>query len=538
MNTSKANSGIIIVFLFPLIFFGLFINGSEGQAKEPRGEISIVESWRPDINVLGHNVLQYLFEYSLNEPKLTPSLALSKEWIDDRTFEVNLRKGVFFHNGEPFDAYAVKFNFDFQRKHNPGRGVQVYLKNLKEIQIINSHTLRMVLSEPDALFFERVIVGGPIAGWAIGAPRYMEQVGWKEFKKRPLGTGPYLVEGDVKDYREAAEGEVYATLSANSNYWKKPGPRIGRIKFLQHSPKEALRALIEGQVDLVTTLIPKDTLKVAESPHSKVIKGRNDITFTSFQLNLMSPHTVPLRDMRVRKALNFAVNRQELIRYAFMGNATRMKGMLTKKCGVDLSDTESYEWNIPKARQLMKEAGYENGLKMNLFYDEKDYLTAQLLQRFYGLLNIELEIIPVKWEWHIRHQVYPNIREGYSWANETWWLSIHSTPSHVPEVMGGLFEWIYHSGAPWQTYPDWLATPLDEMYRQVARTKDRDKRFQIYKRANEYVADQALQVFTVAPTTLYGVNQYLEFVSHPSQYLYLDYFSVTDSHRSLRGKNN
>jgi len=72
------------------------------------------------------------------------------------------------------------------------------------------------------------------------------------------------------------------------------------------------------------------------------------------------------------------------------------------------------------------------------------------------------------------------------------------------------------------------------MYHEILRTRDRNKRFQIYKRANEYIADQALWVFTMAPLTLYGVNEEVEFIPQVSQYLYLDYSSVTDNHWSVR----
>jgi len=78
--------------------------------------------------------------------------------------------------------------------------------------------------------------------------------------------------------------------------------------------------------------------------------------------------------------------------------------------------------------------------------------------------------------------------------------------------------------------------PLNDMYHELLRTRDRAKRFQIYKKANEYVADQAFALFTMAPLGLYGINKELEFVPHVSQYLYLDYYSVTDDHWSVRGK--
>ena len=503
----------------------------------PRGEIRVVESWRPDVNVLGHNVLQYLFEYALDKNELSPSLALSREWIDDTTLEVKLRQGVRFHNGEPFDSYAVKFNFDYQRQHNQGRGVQVYMKNFRDLLIIDRYTLRLTLYEPDALCLNKIIFG-PISGWVIGAPRYIENVGWEEFLRRPIGTGPYRVEGKIKDYRKVPEGGVYATLVANPDYWEKGSPKIERISFIHYSPKEALQALTEGNVDLVTSLIPKDTLKVAESRHATVVKGRQDVTYTVGVFNLMSPHTLPLRRIRVREALNQAVNKEELNRYAFRGNADEMKGVLTEKSGVDLSETKTYEWDIVKARGLLREAGYGDGFRMKLCYQERDYLVAQLLKRFWGLLDIDVEIMPVQWEWIVRHIAYPNTRNGYSWDDEDWWVVVYSDPAIEPEVMGGLFKYAFHSGAPFQCASDFLIEPLNMMYKKLLRTEERDKRFEIYKEANDYIAGQALWVFTMAPVSLYGVNKEVNFVPQSSQYLYLDYSSVTDRHWSLRAKNN
>ena len=526
---------ILIWSLVPLLLFA-FEDAAEGETTEPRGEIRVVESWRPDINVLGHNVLQYLFEYALDKNELAPCLAVSREWIDDTNLEIRLRKGVRFHNGEPFDAHAVKFNLDYQRKHNPERGVQFYMKKVREVQVVDAHTVKMVLSEPDALLLDKLVIG-PRAGWVIGAPKYMEEVGWIEFLRQPVGTGPFMVEGVVKDYRKVNEGEIYATLVANPDYWDSGYPKIQKITFVHYSPKEALRAVIEGRVDLVTSLIPKDTLKAEESPHSKVVKGRQDVTSTAGYFNLMSPHTFPLRISRVREALNYAVNKQELMRYAFKGNAVEMTGILTGKAGVDLADTEPYDWSIPEARRLLKKAGYEDGFKMKLMYEEKDYLTALLLQRFYSLMKIEMEIVPVQWQWIVEHLVYPNTREDYSWEDEDWWIILFSRASYWPEAMGGWLEVAFHSGAPWQCSPDWLMLPLDRMYQEVLTTWDRDKRFQTYKRANEYIAGQALQLFTVAPLSLYGVNEELEFIPQVSQYLYLDYSSVTDNHWSLREEN-
>ena len=134
--------------------------------------------------------------------------------------------------------------------------------------------------------------------------------------------------------------------------------------------------------------------------------------------------------------------------------------------------------------------------------------------------------------------MYPNTREGYSWQDEDWWICIYSQPAFLPELMGGILEWEYHVGAPWNTYSDFIMEPLHVMYKEVRKERNRDRRFELYRKANEHIADHALGIFTVAPVTLYGVNRELDFAPQVSQYLYLEHSSVTENHWSLRGQNN
>ena len=160
MNEGRHVSYILLGLWFAILIVCGTAVGPLPSMAEPRGEIRVVESWRPDVNVLGHNVLQYLYEYAIDRNELVPSLAVSRRWVDDSTLELKLRRGVRFTNGEPFDANAVKFNFDYQRQHNPSRGVQVYMKNVKEIIVVDPFTVHMILEHPDALTLNRIMVGG------------------------------------------------------------------------------------------------------------------------------------------------------------------------------------------------------------------------------------------------------------------------------------------------------------------------------------------------------------------------------------------
>jgi peptide/nickel transport system substrate-binding protein len=202
MLLSKRILKILTWLLAPLLLIALH-NKAEGETREPRGEIRLVENHRLDINVLGHNVLQYLFEYAIDKNELELCLGITQAWIDDKTLEIKLREGVRFHNEEPFDADAVKFNFDYQRKHKPGRGMHVCLKNVREIRGIDPYTFHIITNQPDVMLMHRWVVG-PIAGWVIGAARYMEEVQKARASFEPIldaGNSPfdrYLYGGDKR----------------------------------------------------------------------------------------------------------------------------------------------------------------------------------------------------------------------------------------------------------------------------------------------------------------------------------------------------
>jgi ABC-type transport system substrate-binding protein len=121
-KTLKNYTPIVILSLFILSL--LVIPSEAEEISKPLGEIRVVESHRPDINVLGHNVLQYLFEYALDKNELAPSLGVSREWIDETTLEIRLRQGVSFTNGEPLARYVI---------HPAHRFFLQYVVNLSKI---------------------------------------------------------------------------------------------------------------------------------------------------------------------------------------------------------------------------------------------------------------------------------------------------------------------------------------------------------------------------------------------------------------------
>ena len=145
-------------------------------------------------------------------------------------------------------------------------------------------------------------------------------------------------------------------------------PRLKRIVFDNTlSQKEAVELVKtgEGRVDLVTELSPLETLRVAESPFAKVVKNRGSLMSVFGMFNMRKTGS-PWQDVRLRQAVNFAINREDLIRYATKGNGVIIPALVPAQAfGYD-PDLAPYPFDPDKARQLLREAGYPEGLAMTL----------------------------------------------------------------------------------------------------------------------------------------------------------------------------
>src|SRR5215471_16287321 len=178
----------------------------------------------------------------------------------------------------------------------------------------------------------------------------------------PWGTGPYkLVEG----FSTPEKRSDRVVLEANTNYWDPTRfPQFQRIIFDNTlSQKEAVELVKtgEGRVDVVTELSPLETLRVAESPFAKVVKNRGSL-MTVFGFFNMRKVGSPWRDVRLRQAMNVAINREDLIRYATKGNGGIIPALVpVRGFGYD-PDLAPYPFDPVKARHLLREAGYPEGL--------------------------------------------------------------------------------------------------------------------------------------------------------------------------------
>lgn len=320
-------------------------------------------------------------------------------------------------------------------------------------------------------------------------------------------------------------------LEANLAYWDPDRfPQLQRIIFDNTlGQKEAVERIKseESQVDLVTELSPLETLRVAQSSFAKVVKNRGGLVTVFGQFNMLKAES-PWRDIRLRQSINLAINRPDLIRYAAKGNGVIIPALVPQRgYGYD-STLEPYPFEPDKARALLREAGYPNGLSLTLIAPEELTVQATVIGKMLEQigLTVELQILdPVAFnqKTFLSHLDQPAEQQAWDIAL-TSWLDV----SNFPPLQ------VYHYFALNGPY-DWVLEEeeLRQLYEQVLRTVKEERQLQLIREMERYTHDQAYFLFLYNPIRLYAVNKAVEFVPYVNM-LNLAETSVTDQHWSLR----
>src|SRR5271169_4713373 len=249
----------------------------EGASFDP-----LVCAEQPCIELL-HNIFEPLVMTS-PEHELEPSLAVKWERRDDTTFRFELRRNVRFHNGERFDAEAVRFSLE---RASQAYGGTAWFPRLDSVAVVDPYTVDVKLSEPDSVFLYRLANIGLIA-----APLQFRRVGAHEFGHHPVGTGAFrFVSWDA--------GKREVTLDRNGDYWRTSYPKIERLVYAYMDQDSALKGLSEGRLDVIRRLNPRRTTLFMRQGVGKVVKAwLPQLVLGAF--NLLKPAT-PLLDAKVRQ---------------------------------------------------------------------------------------------------------------------------------------------------------------------------------------------------------------------------------------------
>ncbi|MBY0123187.1 ABC transporter substrate-binding protein [Bacillus sp. S/N-304-OC-R1] len=269
---------------------------------------------------------------------------LAEEWknVDEYTWRLKLKEGIKFHNGADFDANAVKFSIDYILDEANQSFYRSRWVNVKEIKIISPTEVEIITSKPFPSLIQRIA-----EDVLIMEPGYVNEVGIDAAAKKPVGTGAYKFVEWSRDN--------YLKLEAFDDYWKGQ-PQIKTLEF-RYIPEfsSRLSAFLSGEVDLFKN-IPVDSVeKIKNNDKSKIEET------SSARINYLALNTFydgPMKDEKVRQAINHAINVDELLNSVLNGHGTKMTGPLAK-INTGYIETEGYDYDGEKAKTLLKEAGYE-----------------------------------------------------------------------------------------------------------------------------------------------------------------------------------
>ena len=317
--------------------------------------VTIAPTWFDPAETPGV-ITPYMFMYAMHDAlvkpmpdnAMFPSLATKwSEGTDGLTYDFELRQGVKFHNGDPFTAEDVQYSFERYK----GTGASELKKKVKTLEIVSPHQVRFHLYEPwpDFLTFYATPATG--AGWIV-PKKYTEQVGSEKFKEQPVGLGPYKFVSHTPG--------VELVLEANTDYWRKT-PNIKRL-VMKSVPEASTRlAMLKNQeADVTYGLYGALADETKRDPNLKLEAvmppGTQWIVFAEAYHNSKSPWA----DKRVRLAANHAINRQAINEAETLGHSELTGSIIPRRFDYALP-LESYPYDPPKAKQLLKEAGYANG---------------------------------------------------------------------------------------------------------------------------------------------------------------------------------
>lgn len=354
-----------------------------------------------------NSILQHTYEGLTRYTKdyqIEPSLAVSWKQLSDTHWRFNLRKNVKFHDGSPFSADDVVFSFGrIQQKQGT---MQIYVTGVKEVVKVDDYTVDFILSGPVPILLRNIVDFRIMSkAWAEkNRSQNVQDYAKKEetyASRNTNGTGPYLIKG--------WEPDKQIVFAYHKGWW---GKLDGNVTDVVYTPikSDATRvsALLAGDVDLVTDLPVQDVDRLRKEPKLKVLDGHEvrTIFIGMDQYNDELKYSSvkgknPFKDVRVRKALNMAVDREAIKRVVMRGLSIPAGIMVAPGVHGYSKDIDVVMKPDPAgARKLLAEAGYPEGFEFTLDCPNNRYVNDEkICQALVGMwakagLKVRLNSIP------------------------------------------------------------------------------------------------------------------------------------------------
>lgn len=415
--------------------------------------------------------------------QIHPGLAESWQQLDDRTMQFKLRKGIKFHNGDDFTAEDVKFSFE--RMMNSPR-IAFVLPPIERIDVVDDYTVNIVTKTPFGPLLAHL--SHPALGM-VSKKLLTENP--EALKEKPIGTGSYK-------FKEWIYGDKLV-LEKNEDFYDKNERGLKYIIF-KNVVEASNRAigLETGEIDIATPISSVDEENIKNNPKLQLLT-KPSISYTYIGMNMTK---APLNDIRVRKAINYAIDKQAIIDVILNGNGKIATSPIAPGVFGFTDKTKNYEYNVEKAKELMKEAGYENGFTTSIlvFSGEANTQTAEIVQAYLKEIGIDLkiEIVEVSAYWDMTERGAHNLFLG-SWGVVT------------GDADYGLYA-MYHSSAKGGAgNRDFYENEkVDELLDKAKTEIDPETRKKLYEEAQILIVNDAPDVMLYNRNLTVGAQKYIK----------------------------
>ncbi len=455
------------------------------------------------------NIFEGLVEYETGSTEIKPCLAESWTTSADGTeITFKLRRGVKFHDGTDFNADAVVFSFarQYDQEHwFHGYGEWAYwgymFGDVDRMEKIDDYTVRLVMKAPNSSIMTSLAMFTVASVSPANAEKYKE-----DMFRHPVGTGPFKFVEWVKD--------DHITLARNENYWRDPAQLDQLIFKVIPDTSARLLALEVGEIQGMEYPDPNDFDRIRDNP-DLVLRSEPGMNIGYMAMNtgygyiddngngVRDPgegpdktpgYLEPLTKVKVRQAINYAIDKKSIVDNLYLGTASVAKnGMPPFMLGYN-DAIQDYEYDPAKAKQLLAEAGYPNGFKVQLHVMpvSRPYMfdppkIGEAIQSYLGAVGIDVSIYQVDWGTYLQET-----ESGMHNMCLLGWTGDNGDPDNFMNVLYGPNA--ANIGAA-GNYAFIMRPELQEELTAAVRTYDVEERARHYKRAQEMIHEDAGWVF-------------------------------------------
>lgn len=412
--------------------------------------------------------------------------ALATDWTiseDGLTYTFNLRGNVKFHDGSDFDAEAVKFNFDRMLDeshpfHNTGPfPLSFFFSSIASVDAVDADTVTFTLTEPYAPFLSNL--ASPTG--LIVSPAAVKEHG-KDYGRRPSGTGAFRFEG--------WESNARVVVSRNQDYWDGAPPLEAVVFRPITDANTRVAEMLSGGIDVLL-----------ETPPDNVASFRLDSNFMVHETSgphlwflILNLKEGPFADARVRRAVNYAINKESLVNDVLQGTADVAAGPTPPAFNWAYNEKlKPYPHDPEKAKALLAEAGAE-GAKLTFYVTEggsgmlDPVPMATSIQADLAAVGLDVNIETYEWNSFLA-KVNPGL-EGKADMAEMAWMT--SDPDTLPFLALRTAAWPEKGGFNSGYYSN---PEVDKLLDQARRSTDQAERAELYKKMQEIVYEDAPWLF-------------------------------------------